>query len=68
MTFIVYALIVLSMLVVLVTLGVGLAGFTRGGDFNSRWGNKLMAWRVKTQAVAIAVLLIGCWWVGAHRG
>ena len=67
MTILVYILIALSMLAVLVSLGMGLFGFTRGGELTSRWGNRLMGWRVKTQAIAIAVLMFGAWWVSLHR-
>ena len=63
----VYLQIAASLLTVLATLGLGLYGFTRGGELNSRWGNRLMGWRVKAQAVAVAVLMLGAWWVGAHR-
>ena len=68
MTFIIYMLIAASMVAVLGSLGLGLFGFTRGGEINSRLGARMMAWRVKTQAVAIAVLMFGCWWISAHRG
>ncbi len=68
MTVIIYMLIAASMAAVLGSLILGLFGFTRGGDMNSRLGNRMMGWRVKTQAVAIAVLLFGCWWISAHRG
>lgn len=67
MAVVIYILIALSLLVVLATLGLGLYGFTRGGELNSRWGNRLMGWRVKSQAIAVAVLMFGAWWVGAHR-
>lgn len=67
MAVVIYILIALSLLTVLATLGLGLYGFTRGGALNSKWGNRLMGWRVKTQAVAVAVLMFGAWWVGAHR-
>ena len=67
MAVVIYILIALSLLAVLATLGLGLYGFTRGGELNSRWGNRLMGWRVKTQAIAVGVLMFGAWWVSAHR-
>ena len=68
MTFLIYTLTALSLLTVLATLGLGLYGFTRGGELNFRWGNRLMAWRVKSQAIAVGVLMFTAWWVSAHRG
>lgn len=53
-------LTVLLMVAMLGTLGVlivGLAGFFRGGEFNEKYGNKLMRARVALQAVAVLLLL-----------
>ena len=35
---------------------VGLVGFFRGGEFNERYGNKLMRARVGLQLVAVVLL------------
>jgi hypothetical protein len=54
-------LTVLLMIAMLATLGVlvvGLAGFFHGGEFNRKYGNKLMQARVACQAVAVVLLLI----------
>lgn len=59
-------LIALSLLVVLATLFSGFYAMLRGGDFALRHSNKLMRWRVATQAVAVTVLLLGFWWKSAH--
>ncbi len=59
-------LIALSLFVVLATLGVGIFGLARGGEFNAKWGNRLMRYRVTAQAVAIGVLLLGFWYKGTH--
>ena len=67
MAIVIYVLIALSLLTVLGTLGLGLYGFTRGGELNSRWGNRQMGWRVKSQAIAVAKAMFGAWWGGAHR-
>lgn len=58
--------IALALLTVLVSLGFGIFSLARGGDFNARWGNRAMRWRVTSQAVAIGVLLIGFWWKATH--
>ena len=51
-------LIILSLIAVLVVLGVGILGMLRGGDFNRRYGNKLMRVRVATQGLAILLILL----------
>jgi len=45
----------------LLTLGIlflGLAGFVRGGQFNSKWGNKIMQARVGMQLIAVLLLML----------
>ena len=51
-------LIILSLGAVLIVLGVGIIGMLRGGDFNRRYGNKLMRVRVATQGLAILLILL----------
>jgi Hypoxia induced protein conserved region len=51
-------LLVLAMAATLGVLIVGLAGFFHGGEFNRKYGNKLMQARVALQAVAVLLLLI----------
>lgn len=50
-------LIGLSLIAVLATLLFGLGTMTRGGDFNKRYGNKVMRWRVILQAVTIVLFV-----------
>lgn len=47
-----------SLLAVLATLFTGLVSMTKGGEFNARYGNKLMRLRVILQAVTIALFMI----------
>ncbi|MGZ3304993.1 MAG: hypothetical protein ACXU8U_03950 [Asticcacaulis sp.] len=49
----------LSLLVVLATFILGMAAFARNGVAASERLNRLMAWRVRTQLIAIAVLALG---------
>ncbi len=52
-------LAIVLMLAMLATAGVlfvGLAGFLHGGDFNDRYGNKLMRARVGLQLLAVVTL------------
>ena len=53
-----YILVVISVLVVLVVLMIGLGAFTKGGEFNRKYANKLMRLRIITQAIAVIMILI----------
>ena len=53
-----FVLVVISVLVVAAVLIVGVVGFARGGEFNRKYGNKLMRLRIATQAVAVVLILI----------
>jgi hypothetical protein len=52
-----FFLIVVAMLITLGVLFTGLIAMARGGEFNRKYGNKLMRLRVIAQGVAI--LLFG---------
>jgi hypothetical protein len=39
-------------------LGLGLYSMIKGGDFNKKYGNKLMQYRVMLQGVALALLAL----------
>ena len=51
-------LLLIAMLATLGALVVGLAGFFQGGEFNRKYGNKLMQARVGLQAIAVVLLLM----------
>jgi hypothetical protein len=51
-------LLLIAMLATLGALVVGLAGFFHGGEFNRKYGNRLMQARVALQAVAVVILLV----------
>jgi thiamine transporter ThiT len=54
--------LVLAMAATLGALVWGLVAMARGGEFNSRWSNKMMRYRVLFQAIALAffaVLMLG---------
>jgi hypothetical protein len=51
-------LIVISLIAVFIVLIVGVIGMVRGGEFNRRYGNKLMRLRVGIQAVAVLLIVI----------
>ncbi len=46
------------MLAVLGSLGAGVVAMARGGEFNARYGNRLMQARVICQGLAIAFLAL----------
>ena len=43
---------------VLVILAIGIISMLKGGNFNKKWGNKLMRARVGLQALAILLILL----------
>ncbi|WP_416899841.1 MAG: twin transmembrane helix small protein [Minwuia sp.] len=51
-------LIALALLLVLGVLFTGIIGMVRGGEFNEKYGNKLMQMRVLAQAVAVLLLFL----------
>ena len=48
-------------LVVLIVLMTGIGVFTKGGETNRKWGNRLMRYRIIAQAVAVLVLVGVVW-------
>ena len=51
-------LMVIAMAAVLASLGVGVFGMAKGGDFNKKYGNKLMRARVILQGVALIFFVL----------
>jgi len=52
--------VLLALLLVAITgvLFTGIAAMSRGGDFNRRYGNKLMRWRLILQGAAVVVIAL----------
>lgn len=50
--------IILAMLAVLSVLGIGIFSMIKGGEFNKKYGNKLMQARVILQGVALGLLAL----------
>jgi len=61
-------LIAAALLAVLASLFMGLITLARGGEYAAANSNRFMRWRVKTQAVAIVLLLLGFWYKASHPG
>jgi len=51
-------LMALSLLAVVGVLGIGLFSMVKGGEFNKKYGNKLMRWRVILQGFALAMFAL----------
>jgi len=56
-----FVLMIIAMLLVLVSLGVGMVAMIKGGDFNKKYGNKLMRMRVTLQGLALALFVLAVW-------
>lgn len=55
---ILYYIMIFAILGVMIILMIGLGAFTAGGDFNKKYANKLMRYRIIGQAIAIVLILI----------
>lgn len=51
-------IIYIVLFTVLVVLIIGIIAMLKGGDFNKRWGNKLMRARVALQGFAVILILL----------
>ncbi len=52
-----FLLVAAAVLVVLIILMIGIGGFARGGEFNRKYGNRLMRLRIIAQAVAVILIM-----------
>jgi hypothetical protein len=55
---ILFILLALTLLAVLATLVVGMVAMSKGGDFNKKYGNKLMRLRVVLQGIALILFVL----------
>jgi hypothetical protein len=53
-----FVLVLIAMFITLGVLATGIIAMTKGGEFNAKYGNKLMRARVIAQGVAIALFAI----------
>jgi hypothetical protein len=54
----VFTLLIIALVIVVGVLFLGLFSMARGGEFNRKYGNIFMRFRVAAQAVAILLVLI----------
>ena len=57
MTIVLNVLLALSLVAIAVVLFTGIGAMSRGGEFNRKYGNKLMRWRIALQAFAVLVII-----------
>ena len=48
-------------LIVLIILMVGIGVFTKGGETNRKYANKLMRYRIIAQALAVVAIVLFAW-------
>lgn len=53
-----FILVAIAMLLTLFALFGGLFAMARGGEFNARYGNRLMRWRVLMQFIALVLFAL----------
>ncbi len=51
----------IAMALVLASLAVGMIAMIKGGEFNKKYGNKLMRARVTMQGIAIGLFVLAVW-------
>ncbi|HPF77930.1 MAG TPA: twin transmembrane helix small protein [Alphaproteobacteria bacterium] len=56
-----FILMVIAMVLVLASLVVGLIAMIKGGEFNQKYGNKLMRARVTLQGIALGLFVLAVW-------
>lgn len=66
MNTVILILLASSLAAVVIVLLIGVVGMARGGDFNAKYGNKLMRARVILQGLAIVLFILFA--VTAGRG
>lgn len=61
MSMVFLVLAILSMIGVVASLAIGMIGMTRNGEFNAKYGNTMMRWRVILQGIAILFFALALW-------
>ena len=51
-------LLLITMIAVVCVLIFGLIAMAKGGEFNEKYGNRMMRWRVAIQAFAVVLIVI----------
>ena len=56
-----FSLMLVAMFLVLLSLIVGIASMIKGGEFNKKYGNKLMQARITLQGLALLFFVLAVW-------
>lgn len=56
-----FIVIIVVMLGVVGVLFFGIGSFAKGGEFNKKYANKAMRWRIGAQFVAVLLILLFVW-------
>ncbi len=56
-----FIVVAVAMLLVLGILLFGISTFAKGGEFNRKYANKAMRWRIMAQFGAVVLILLFVW-------
>lgn len=56
-----FIVVAIACLAVVGILLFGIGSFAKGGDFNKKYANKAMRWRIIAQFVAVMLILLFVW-------
>ncbi|WP_439521311.1 twin transmembrane helix small protein [Marivita sp.] len=59
-----FVVVAIACLAVVGILLFGIGSFAKGGDFNKKYANKAMRWRIIAQFVAVLLILLFVWMRG----
>ncbi len=61
-----FILMIIAMILTLASLVVGLVGMVKGGEFNKKYGNKMMRARVTMQGIALGLFVLAVMTAGSE--
>lgn len=53
-----FFIVAIAVLIVLGILLLGIGSFGKGGEFNRKYANKIMRWRIGAQLIAVVLILL----------
>ncbi|GGG71651.1 hypothetical protein GCM10011415_19440 [Salipiger pallidus] len=53
-----FMVMAVAMIAVVAILLFGIGSFAKGGEFNKKYANKAMRWRIGAQAVAVVLIVL----------
>ncbi|MGX9357488.1 twin transmembrane helix small protein [Roseobacteraceae bacterium S113] len=61
-----FIVMAVAMLAVVAILLFGIGSFAKGGEFNKKYANKAMRWRIGAQFIAVVLILLFVWLRGGN--